>query len=88
MQEGFEEGFIHPDYAEAMIPEEARPGCYYGLAKVQRARQTWPMVAGGRCPPLRPVVSGSGTLQKGISHWVDKQAKEEVKKLATYLEDT
>ena len=33
-------------------------------------------------------MSGSGTVQEGISHWVDEQAMGEVKKWPTYLEDT
>ena len=88
VEEGVREGFIHPDDAAEMVPEDAKPGRYYGLAKVHKARQGWPQVAGGRCPPLRPVVSGSGTVGEGISHWVDEQAKSEVKRLPTYLEDT
>ena len=88
MQEGVEAGFIHQEDAAEMVPEEVKPGRYYGLAKVHKTRQCWPEVAGGRCPPLRPVVSGNGTVGEGISHWVDEQAKAEVKRLPTYLEDT
>ena len=51
-------------------------------------RQSWPEVAGGRWPPLRPVVSGNGTVAEGISHWADEVGKSEVTKLPTYLEDT
>ena len=88
VEEGVREGFIHPGDASFMIPDEAKPGRYYGLAKVHKPRQTWPQVTQGRCPPLRPVVSGSGTVSEGISHWVDEKAKSEVKKLPTFLEDT
>ena len=88
VQEGVEAGFIHPEDAKEMVPEEAKPGRYYGLAKVHKARRCWPEVAGGRCPPLRSVVSGSGTVAEGISHWVDEGAKGEVPRLPTYLEDT
>ena len=88
VQEGVEAGFIHPEDAKEMVPDEAKPGRYYGLAKVHKARRCWPEVAGGRCPPLRPVVSGSGTVAEGISHWVDEVAKSEVPRLPTYLEDT
>ena len=34
------------------------------------------------------MVSASGSVSEGISHWVDEHAKEEVKKLDSYLEDT
>ena len=83
-----EAGFIHPEDAKEMVPEEAKPGRYYGLAKVHKPRGCWPEAAGGRCPPLRPVVSGSGTVLEGISHWVDEVAKGEVTRLPSYLEDT
>ena len=88
VQEGVREGFINPGDASFMIPEDAKPGRYYGLAKVHKSKQSWPKVAEGRCPPLRPVVSGSGTVAEGVSHWVDEHAKGEVKRLPTYLEDT
>ena len=79
VDEGVTEGFIHPDDASIMRPVEAKPGRYYGLAKVHKPQHSWPQVAGGRCPPLRPVVSGSGTISEGILHWVDEHAKGEVK---------
>jgi hypothetical protein len=88
VQEGVEAGFIHPEDAADMVPEEARAGRYYGLAKNHKARAVWPAAAGGRCPPLRPVVSGSGTVDEGLSKWVDEHAKGEVTRLPTYLEDT
>ena len=88
VQEGVEAGFIHPEDAKEMVPDEAKPGRYYSLAKVHKARRSWPEAAGGRCPPIRPVVSGSGTVAEGISHCVDEVAKTEVPRLPTYLEDT
>ena len=79
VQEGVEAGFIHPDDAKSMIPEEASPGRYYGLVKNHKEQHTW--AAGQTIPPLRPVVSGSGSISEGITHWVDENAKDEVKKL-------
>ena len=58
----------------------------FGLVKNHKDKHTWP--AGQSIPPLRPVVSGSGSVSEDISHWVDEQAKGEVKKLDSWLEDT
>ena len=69
-----------------MIPDEAMPGRYYGLVKNHKEKESWP--PGQNIPPLRPVVSGSGTVSEGVSHWLDEQAKQEVRKLDSYLEDT
>ena len=88
VQEGVELGFIHPKDARDMVPDEAKPGRYYRLAKTDKPQESWPAVAQGRCPPLCPVVSGFGTISEGISHWVDENAKAKVKKLLTYLGDT
>ena len=84
--EGVEIGFIHPDDRELMIPGDPKPGRYYGLPKLQKPRETWP--EGQNIPPLRPIVSGSGTISENLSHLIDEQAKNEVKKLDSYLEDT
>ena len=42
----------------------------------------------GPIPPLRPIVSGSGSNTEGISHYVDEFSKDEVRKLESWLEDT
>ena len=87
VNEGVQEGWIHKDDAKEMVVYDIKPGRYYGLAKVHKNRTVWPKIAGGRCPPLRPVNSCNGTISEGISHWVDEQAKEVVTRLPTFLED-
>ena len=42
VDEGVTEGFIHPDDASVMRPVEAKPGRYYGLAKVHKSQQLAP----------------------------------------------
>ena len=66
VQEGVEGGFIHPDDAKQMVPDQAKPGRYYGLVKNHKDKESWP--AGQNIPPLRPVVSNSGSVSEGISH--------------------
>ena len=39
-------------------------------------------------PPLRPIISGSGSITEGISHFVQDQIKDISKKHPSYLEDT
>ena len=69
-----------------MLSDQANPGRYYGLVKSHKEKDSWPVEQ--NIPPLSPVVSASGSVSEGISHWVDEHAKEEVKKLDSYLEDT
>ena len=86
VKEGVERGFIHPKDGIMMIPTEVRPGRYYGLPKLHKSRKSWP--ARQNIPPLRPIVSASGTITENISHWIDQQSKQEVRKLDSYVEDT
>ena len=69
-----------------MIPTKVKPGRYYGLSKLHKPRESW--AAGQNISPLRPIVSASGTITDIISHWVDKQSMQEVKKIQLYVEDT
>ena len=65
-----------------MLSDQANPGRYCGLDKSHKEKDSRPV--GQHIPPLSPVVSASGSVSEGISHWVDEQ----VKKLDSYLEDT
>ena len=84
VDEGAEAGYIHPEDVPHLVPSEAKPGRFYGLVEnhVEADQCTGPT------PPLRPILSGSGSNTEGISHYVDEFAKAEVKKLDSWLEDT
>ena len=69
-----------------MVPPEPKPGRFYGLVKNHVDKEQWP--EGQNIPPLRPIVSASGTNTEGISHWVDEHAKQEVHRLDSFLADT
>ena len=58
VDEGVEKGFIHPSDGLLMIPSDPKPGRYYGLPKLQKPRDSWPVRQ--NIPPLWPIVSGSG----------------------------
>ena len=47
-----------------------------------------PPVSGSNIPPLREVVSGSGSNTEFISAYVDHHAKPEVQRLPSYIKDT
>ena len=83
---GRQDGFISESDAMNMIPEEPKPGRFYGLVKNHVDKSAWN--EGSTIPPLRPVVSGSGSNTEGISKFVDEFAKAEVPKLESYIEDS
>ena len=85
IQEGVNEGVIHKDDVPFMMPSKPTAGRLYGLVKDHAPQSKWLF---DKIPPLRPVVSMSGSNTEGLSHWVDEQAKAEVHKLPSYVEDT
>ena len=80
--EGSIKGYISEQDAKLMITEEPRCGRLYGLVKDHK-----PVDETG-IPPLREVVSCSGSNSEFISAYVDHHLKPEVKKLKTFIEDT
>ena len=86
VEEGRKAGFVSDQDAEAMVPAEPKAVRFYGLVKNHIEQCAWP--AGSNIPPLRPVVSGSGSNTENISRFVDEFAKHEVPKLPSYIEDS
>jgi hypothetical protein len=84
VDEGVRLGYVNPQDAKVMVPPEPKPGRFYGLVKNHVDPEQWP----GPVPPIRPIVSASGSNTEGISHFVDEHAKSEVKKLESFIEDT
>lgn len=80
VKEGEENKVLQKTEAMAMIPDEAKPGRLYGLAKDHKEYE--------RIPPFRPIVSGSGSLTENISKYVDHHAKPLVSDLPSFIEDT
>ena len=83
VSEGEQCGYISTPDAALMVPVEPRPGRLYGLVKDHK-----PVVPGTGIPPLREVVSGSGSNTEYISAFVDHHLKQEVRKLPSFVEDT
>ena len=86
VEEGRRAGYVSDGDAALMVTNEPKPGRFYGLVKNHIDKESWP--AGSNIPPLRPVVSGSGSNTENISLFVDEFAKKEVPKLESYIEDS
>ena len=84
VDEGVQSGYVHPGDVNHLVPPEPKCGRFYGLVKNHIEPEKWT----GPIPPLRPIVSASGSNTEGISHFVDEFAKSEVKKLESWVEDT
>ena len=76
-------GFMTDSDAAVMVPEKPKPGRLYGLVKDHK-----PVNPVSGIPPLREVISGSGSNTEYISAFVDHHLKQEVKKLPSFIEDT
>ena len=68
---------------EGVYSHGSTPGKLYGLVKDHK-----PVETSSKLPPLREVVSGSGSNTEFLSAFVDHHLKAEVKKLPSYIEDT
>ena len=58
-------------------------GKFYGIPKVHKG-----VPEGKNIPPLRPIVSLSGSNAELISKFIDYHSKEEVKRVTSYVQDT
>ena len=83
LNESVEAGIVNKEYAKNLLPDEPTPGRFYGLVKNHIKPPE-----GETIPPLRPVVSGSGSNTEMISWLVDTDSKEMVPKLPSYWQDT
>jgi hypothetical protein len=86
VEKGIKDGYIHPKDKPFLVPDNAKCGRLYGLVKDHAAKEKW--LHNGKIPPLRPVVSMSGTNTEGLAHWLDVIAKPLVPKLPSFIEDT
>ena len=59
LEESAKKEIISESDAKNLLPQEPTPGRFYGLVKNQKA-----IPDGDKIPPLRPVVSGSGSNRR------------------------
>ena len=82
LQRAHKAGIISDHELKHMDPSEKAAARFYALPKVHKAHVS------GEVPPLRPIISGSGSITENISHYVQHQIKDISKKHESYLEDT
>ena len=80
---GLQEGLYDKRIADALVPKEPSCGRLYGLLKDHK-----PLINGNRIPPIRAVISGSGSNTEQISRFLDFYIKPLVKTLPSFVEDT
>ena len=76
LDESAKKEIISENDAKNLLPQEPTPGRFYGLVKNQKT-----IPEGDKIPPLRPVMSGSGSNTEMISWMVDQEAKHMVSRL-------
>ena len=69
LDEALENEIITKAEHQAMDPEDKYPAKFYLLFKIHKEHLN------GETPPLRPIVSGSGSLSEGIATFVEHYLK-------------
>ena len=82
LDEGVQLEYISKNDRKVMEPPE-KPGRLYGMPKLHKE-----IKEGHSLPPLRPIVSGSGSSTEKISEFVDQCVKEQVREIESFIEDT
>ena len=77
-----EKGYLTKDEATAMDPDEKTPAKFYSIFKVHKEHQA------PKTPPLRPIISGSGSITENLGVFVEHHIKETSTKHKSYLQDT
>ena len=80
--EGLDNDIISKQEYEAMKPENLIPGKFYALFKVHKQHEI------GKSPPIRPIVSGCGSMFENIGLFIDHHIKEFGTKHKSHLQDT
>ena len=77
LEEALEKGVISKTEFDAMSADEKEPGRFYSNFKVHK-----------KGIPVRPILSGNGSLTEGLATYVEHYISEIAKKHESYLQDT
>ena len=80
MEEGVDHEYLTTSELKAMKPEDKGPSCFYCTFKVHKTYET--------VPPVRPIVSGSGSITENTGKFVAHHLKEVATKHESYLKNT
>ena len=82
LEEGLDNGFISKEEYHAMNPMDKKPGKFYCNFKVHKEHRV------GYAPPVRPIVSGSGSILENIGQFITFHLKKVANKHRTFIQDT
>ena len=83
VQEGFDNEILSESEYNAMKPDDDdKPGRFYATFKVHKEHEA------GKTPPIRPIVSQSGSLTENIAHFVEAHLKQAARKHDSFIQDT
>ena len=80
IEEGVELGYFSKEFGKQLLPEKPKPSKLYLLPKVHNKFD--------KIPKGRPIIAACGANTERISWLLDNLAKDEVKKLDSFIEDT
>ena len=82
LKEAFENNIITKEEFAMMNPKEKNASKFYCNYKVHK------QIKQGQIPPVRPIISGSGSITENISLYVEHHIKDLAMKHPSYLQDT
>ena len=82
LQEGLDAKIINKEEYCAMDPSNMNPAKFYANFKVHKPHLK------NTAPPLRPIVSGSGSITENLGIYIDHHIKESATKHESYIQDT
>ena len=82
LKEALNEGIIDKAEFSAMNPEDKTPSKFYCNFKVHKNHKEM------EAPPVRPIISGSGSITENISLFIEHHIKDISTKHMSYLQDT
>ena len=82
LQEGLENEYITQEEYQAMLGSDMNPGKFYSIFKVHKEHKD------GELPPVRPNVSGCGSMFENTGIFVEHHIKQHATKHAYFLQDT
>ena len=80
IDEGIEEGYFSKEFGNNLLPEKPKASNLYLLPKIHKKFEN--------IPKGRPIIAGCGSNTERISWLLDNIAKDSVKNLESYIEDT
>ena len=82
VDEGVEKDFITKEEKTAMLSEDKEAAKFYCNFKVHKEHEP------GSAPPVRPIISGTGSVMENVGKFVAKHTNSAANKHSSYIQDT